>query len=51
MKPENINPENVRRDFLQHQLWIVNYYIKSLSNNLSNENSKTGVFREMILQK
>ena len=43
MKPENINPENISRVFLQHQLWIINYYIKSLSNNLSNENIKTGV--------
>ena len=39
------------RVFLQRQLWIVNYYIKSLSNNLSNENIKTGVSREMIFQK
>ena len=33
------------------QLWLVNYYIKCLSNNLSNENIKTGVSREMIFQK
>ena len=33
------------------QLWIVNYYIKSLSHNLSNENIKTGVSREMRIQK
>ena len=26
------------RVFLLHQLWIVNYYVKSSSNNLSNEN-------------
>ena len=38
MKPENINPENISRIFLQRQLWIVNYYVKSLSNNFSNEN-------------
>ena len=31
------------RVFLLHQLWIVNYYVKSLSNNLSNENINTGV--------
>ena len=36
------------RVFLPCQLWIVNYYVKSLSNNLSNENIKTGAFREMI---
>ena len=39
------------RVFLQRQLWIVNYYVKSLSNNLSNEHIKTGVSREMIFQK
>ena len=40
------------RVFLQHQLWIVNYYcVKSLSNDLSNENIKTGVSRGMIFQK
>ena len=38
----------ISRVFLQHQLWTVNYYIKSLSNNL---NIKTGVSREMIFQK
>ena len=37
--------------FLQRQLWIVNYYIKSLPNNLRNKNIKTGVSREMIFQK
>ena len=39
------------RVFLLGQLWIVNYYVKSLSNNLSNENIKTGVSREIIFQK
>ena len=39
------------RVFLQRQLWIVNYYVKSSSNNLSNGNIKTGVSREMIFQK
>ena len=34
------------RVFLQRQLWIVNYYVKSSSNNLSKENIKTGVSRE-----
>ena len=33
----------VSRVFLLRQLWIVNYYIKSLSINLSNENINTGV--------
>ena len=32
-----------RRVFLLHQLWIVNYSVKSSSNNLSNENINTGV--------
>ena len=39
------------RVFLQCQLWIVNYYVKNSSNNLSNENIKTGASREMIFQK
>ena len=39
------------RGFLQRQLWMVNYYVKCLSNNLSNENINTGVSREMIFQK
>ena len=40
------------RVFLQRQLWIVKYYVKSSSNNLSNEIIKTtGVSREMIFQK
>ena len=34
------------RVFLQRQLLIVNYYVKSSSNNLSKENIKTGVSRE-----
>ena len=37
--------------FLLPQLGIVNYYVKSSLNNLSNENIKTGVSREMIFQK
>ena len=36
---------------LLHQLWIVNYYVKCSSNNLSNDNKNTGGSREMILQK
>ena len=32
-----------RRVFLKRQLWIVNYYVKSQSNNLSNENINTDV--------
>ena len=31
------------RVFLQRQIWIVNYYIRSQSKNLSNENINTGV--------
>ena len=38
------------RVFLQRQLWIVNYYVKSSSNNLNNENIKA-VSREMLFQK
>ena len=38
------------RVFLLRQLWTVNYYVKSSSNNLSNENIKTGVSREIIFQ-
>ena len=38
------------RVFLLRQLWIVNYYVKSLSNNLRNENINTGISREIILQ-
>ena len=34
--------------FLLRQLWIVNYYVRSSSNNLSNENI---VSREIIFQK
>ena len=35
------NWRNSSRVFLQCQLWIVNHYVKSFSNNLSNENIKT----------
>ena len=42
---------NSRVFLLLRQLWIVNYYFKSLSNNLSNENIKTGVSREIIFKK
>ena len=43
-----ISKKHYSRVVFQHQLWIVNYYVISLSNNLSNENIKTGVSREMI---
>ena len=43
--------EDISRVFLLRQIVIINYYVKSLSNNLSNENIKTGVSTEMILQK
>ena len=39
------------RVFLLRQLLIVNYFVQSSSNNLSNENIKTGVSREMMFQK
>ena len=39
-KKKNVNNSRV---FLQRQIWIVNYYVKSLSKNLSNENKNTGV--------
>ena len=35
---------HISRVFLLCQLWIVNYSVKSSSNNLSNENINTGVF-------
>ena len=38
----------ISRVFQRHQLWTVNYYIKSLSNNLSNENINTGSSREVM---
>ena len=37
--------------FLLRQLWIINYHVKSLSNNLRKENVKTGLSRETISQK
>ena len=37
--------------FYSVKLWIVNYYVKCQSDNLSNENTNTGVSREIILQK
>ena len=39
------------RVLLLCQIWIVNYYVKYLSDNLSNENKNTGVSGEVILQK
>ena len=39
------------RVFLLRQSWIINYYVKSLSNNLSNKNTMTCVSRKMIFQK
>ena len=41
----------ISKVFLICQIWIVDYYVKSSENNLSNENIKTGVSREMIFQK
>ena len=50
-----IDPEwrkyHLSRVFLLRQLWNVNYYVKSSSNDLSNENINTGISREMIFQK
>ena len=40
----------IGRVFLLRQLLIVNYYVKSLSNNISNENTNTGVSRKTIFQ-
>ena len=48
---QNMAKHGNSRVFQLRQLWIVNYYVKSSSNNLSNENIKTGVSREMIFQK
>ena len=39
------------RVFLLRQLWTVNYYVKSSSNNLSNENIHPGISREIIFKK
>ena len=39
----------ISRVFLLRQLWIINYYFKSSSNDLSNEDINTGVSREMIV--
>jgi hypothetical protein len=41
----------ISRVFLLRKLWTVNYYLKSLSKNLNNENIKTGVSSEMIFKK
>ena len=38
------------RVLLLHQIWIINYYVKCLSENLSNENKNTGVSREIVIQ-
>ena len=48
---EKTHNELMSRVFLLRQLWFVNYYVKSSSNDLSNENIKTGVSREIIFQK
>ena len=45
----NAHRVSIGEVFLQHQLWIVNYYVKSLSNNLIIENIRAGVSREMIM--
>ena len=39
------------RVLLFHQIWIVNYFVKFSSDNLSNENKNIGVSREMIFKK
>ena len=39
------------KDYWLCQLWIVKYFIKNSSNNLSNENINSSVFRETIFQK
>ena len=39
--------EHISQIFILRQLWIINYYSKSLSNNLSNESRNTGVSREI----
>ena len=48
--PESFYNVNYRV-FLQRQLWIINYYIKTSPNDLSNENRHSGVSREIIFQK
>ena len=48
---KNLTDGDISRVFLLRQLWIVNYYVKSSSNNLSNKNKTLCVSKEMILQK
>ena len=43
--------KHISRVFLQRQLWIVNYYMKRISNNFSDEKIKTGVSREIHISK
>ena len=45
------NMKHNSRGFLLRQIWILKNYVKSLSNNLSNENMNTGVSREIVIQK
>ena len=42
------SPKPLARVFLLLHLWILNYYVKSLSNNLSIQNIKTGVSSETV---
>ena len=46
-----MKPLKYKQRILQRQLWIVNYYTKSSSNNLSNENRKTGCFQRNDISK
>jgi hypothetical protein len=45
------DPIEKKRESIAESFYYVNYYVKSSSNNLSKENIKTGVSREMIFQK
>ena len=42
------SPKPLARVFLLLHLWILNYYVKSSSNNLSIQNIKTGVSSETV---
>ena len=45
-----LGPRQLSQDFLLHQLWIINYYVKCLSKNLSNENKHWCFQRNDILK-
>ena len=48
---QQLRVANNSRGFLLHSLWIINCYVKCLSNNLINENINPFVSREMLFEK